>query len=176
MRHLVCIFIAAVLALLPMHASAAVWDRERGIECTQNRPNCRLLQMAMTGSFETFDPQDALLGRVYASVYPQLCAVVEDDIAHFIQEFGEDESVVRDCLYQAMRNCLWANILTEKIPGGRMNAAERVLLLFIDPSSQEDAEVQMEKIRAALTGEALSALAAGVGAPEDFVRWLIITD
>ena len=174
MKRILCCLIVAALLMLPASAAAAVWDGGHEIGCAWNRPNCRLLQMAMTGSFDDYDPEDALTGRVYASVYPMLCKVSEEDVAHCAGEFGEDAGQIRACLYRALRSCLWAYILTEKLPSGRMTAAERVLLLFIDPSSQEDAEAQMAQIRSGMTDEVLQSIAREVGAPAAFVRWLVL--
>ena len=54
-------------------------------------------------------------------------------------------------------------------PGG----CRKVLLLFLDPASAEDAKEQMELIQAGLNDGVISLIAAETGAPEDMIRWLM---
>lgn len=54
-----------------------------------------------------------------------------------------------------------------------MTTAERVMLLFIDPSSQENAEFQMALIREEMTADVLNTIAESIGAPVGFVEWTI---
>lgn len=119
MKRILCCIVAAALIMSHAPALAAIWDKSHAIDCAEDNPNCRLLQMAMAGSFEAYDPEDALVSRIYASVYPQLCMISENDIAHCAMEFGEDEGAIRVSLYGALRNTLYAYILTEKRPTGK---------------------------------------------------------
>ncbi|MBQ3423770.1 MAG: hypothetical protein IJH38_01050, partial [Clostridia bacterium] len=97
----------------------------------------------------------------------------EADIAHTALETGLEEGVVREAWYGALKNGLWAWLLCEHVPKGGLNAERRILLLFVDPSSQADAAYQIEKIREGMTPTAAEALATASGAPEGFIHWLI---
>lgn len=173
MRRYLCA-ICLLMVLLPLPARMATWAPDSGADCRENRFNCGLLQAAMEGDFDACDPEDALAGRVLSSAYPLLCAVTEDDIDHFLEEFDEDRERVIDCLYTAMRNCLRARIRFEGTVGSASESIDRVLMLFIDPDSQENAAYQAEQIRANMTDEALERLAGGVNAPRAFIEWLIM--
>lgn len=166
---------AAALALVALNTGFAEtdWTAAREIRCADHRQNCRLLQTVMMGSYDALSTEDALSVRVFSAVLPMLSAVTEDDFAHFAAEFGEDEQTVLDRYREALANCLWADILLSRAADGQLTAAQRVLLLFLDPESQSDAEAQMAEIRANLTDEVLSRLADATGVPADFVRWLI---
>lgn len=166
---------AAGLALVALAscARAEYWRESRQVDCPERLPSCRLLQMVMMGSFDGYDPEDGVSGRVLSAAYPQLCEVSEADMAHFTAEFGESKDAVRENWYIALANGLWASLRAEASRSGGPDPAGRVLLLFLDPESQPDAAGQMARIRADMTEAVLARIAGAVDAPEDFVRWLI---
>ena len=165
---------ALSLGTMPLGARGETWPADRDIHCRDHRPGCRLLQMVMMGSFDDADDTlDAVSRRVLASAWPRLCEVTEEDIIHFAGEFGEDEAMVHGRWYGAMAGCLRADILADSRPEARLDAAQRVLLLFLDPDVSADAGAEQDQIRLELNDEALARLADAVGAPVDFVRWLI---
>ena len=161
------------IGLLPMVSRAETFET---ISCAENLPGCRLLQTVMAGSFDIYDPEDTLNGRVLSAVYPQLCAITREDLDHFLQEFPEEEEEVTDRLRLAMANCLWATLVSEPVTDSTTSQVRQILLLFLDPLGQENAEEQMEEIREGMTGELLTLLSDTVGAPQDFIEWLIEED
>ncbi|MBR1584409.1 MAG: hypothetical protein IJ662_02585 [Clostridia bacterium] len=174
MKRIACLLCLIALLTAPFSALGEDWARH-DVACKENRLGCRLLQMVMMGSFDAFSEDDWLTLRVLSAAYPQLCAVEEADFIHFMAEFGIDDKTLRARYYAALGNCLWADILTESTASGRLSAAQRVLLLFLNPAGEEDAAYQMAAIRADMTDELLSLLAAESGAPEGYVRFLIDT-
>ena len=146
---------------------------EYPMTCPENRPGCLLLQSVMSGTFDRFDSSDPLCIRVYSAIYPDLCDLSQSDFVHFCEAFGEDPDLVRTRYYQALADCLHAWILSETASENTPEAAEKVLLLFLDPASAEDAEEQMELIQAGLNDGVISLIAAETGAPEDMIRWLM---
>lgn len=153
-----------------------VWNADHMIACPEGRSGCMLLQTVMMGSFREFDPGDALTRRICSAIYPQLSAVTQDDLEHFCAEFNEDRQLVRELLYESLSNCLWAYILTEKAPDEKTAAAWHVLLLFLDPSSEPDAETQMESIRNMLTEQTIGQITEAAGADLEFIRSLLIEE
>ncbi len=149
------------------------WSSGSEAICSEDRAGCVLLQMVMMGSFDAFDITDPLESRVYAAVYPRLAAAGRDDFRHFLNEFGEDEKTAAEAYYRVLKNCLLAYIITEGQPADQLDDVNRVLLLFLDPSSEEDAEEQMQVIRENMTDEVIEKLASGAGGNADFIRWLL---
>ena len=171
------IIISAILALVLLFAVSATgegWDGGREIACAEDLPGCRLLQMVMAGSFDDYDPEDAVLGRVLACVYPMLGALTEADLDHFVGEFGQDADAVRARWYGALADCLWAYLETEALPEARLSAAQRVLLLFLEPSGDARAEAQRAQIREEINGDVIARIAGDVAVPPDFVEWLVM--
>ena len=149
------------------------WDSDRGLSCDENRNGCLLLQMVMMGCLEDFDSQDSLTERVFAMVYPQLVSIPEEDWSHFTEEFHEDEDTVRERYNMALASCLYCYIDSENGSAGSPDDAQRVLLLFLDASGEENAEEEKAEIRKQMTDAVLEKIAQAVGAPVPFVRWLI---
>lgn len=146
----------AALLTLPWVALAEdeYWDAYgRPVVCCEDRTGCEVLQMVMMGSFAALQPTDSLTVRVMSAALPALCDVTDADFSHFCEEFSVDEGTVRRLYYVAMANCLWADMLISSDAGGAAGAARRVLLLFLDPDSEENAEEQMEIIRAGMDRE-----------------------
>lgn len=85
-----------------------------------------------------------------------------------------DEGTVRRLYYVAMANCLWADMLISSDAGGAAGAARRVLLLFLDPDSEENAEEQMEIIRAGMDETLIERMSAETGLPADFIAYLTL--
>jgi|GEM_PF-3045778 len=166
------VFLLALMALSPSSASANNWEMHT-IHCPNSRWGCRLLQMVMMGSFDGFQPDDALNTRLFSAAYPQLCAVTEDDFSHFLLEFDESEKAVRSRYYEALAACLWADILLQGIPRSRMRSEVRVLMLFLDPAGEVEAEAQRREIRSEMSEDILMQLADAVQAPAGFIQWLI---
>ncbi len=165
----------SVICLLLLPAALGLgesWDGSREIHCRDHRPDCRLLQMVMMGVFDGFDPEDGLSVRVFSAVCSRMSSLTEEDLAHFCQEFQLEGPVVTLRWYAALRACLWARILAE----GTTDPARRVLLLFLDPTSETDAEEQMEKIRSAMTEEGVRRISGAVEVPSGFIRWLMALD
>jgi len=152
---------------------ADLWDSERELGCGENRNGCLLLQMVMMGSFEDLDAQDALTKRVFAMVYPQLASVPDEDWDHFLEEFHEDGDTVRERYNKALALCLYCYIDSENGSVGSPDDAQRVLLLFLDASGEENAEEEKRVIREQMTDAVLEKIAQAVKAPVPFVRWLI---
>ena len=173
------LMLRALVAALALALSVAgwaegeKWSADRPVACPEGVPGCRLLQMVMMGSFDAADPEDAVLERVLACVYPRLAAVTEQDLAHFAGEFGEDAEAVRLRWYDAMAGCLRAEINFSGLPGSAPDPARRVLMLFLSPGAEPEAEAQKAQIRAEMTDDALGILARAVEAPEAFVRYVI---
>ncbi len=115
-----------------------------------------------------------MLGRVLACVYPMLGALTEADLDHFVGEFGQDADAVRARWYGALADCLWAYLETEALPEARLSAAQRVLLLFLEPSGDARAEAQRAQIREEINGDVIARIAGDVAVPPDFVEWLVM--
>lgn len=171
-RYAICLLLALCLLAEPW-LSQARGEGDAIYGCREDRAECLLLQMALAGGFDAYDPDDDLNQRVLACVYPRLCAVSDEDIRHCAAEQERAEAEVRLALYRALRNALWADLVCDRAPGGRMDGAGRILLLFIDPTSQEDADYQMAQIRRNMTEAALEALAESANTSPAFVEWLI---
>ena len=80
---------------------------------------------------------------------------------------------MREYYYVALANCLWADILSDNTSANHLSAAQRVLLLFLDPTSQPDADAQIEAIRSGMNDAVLERIASTVGVSEEFAAWLI---
>ena len=172
----ICMALALALASAGFcaHADAPVyWQADGEMACSEDLPGCRLLQMVMSGSFDCIDPSDSVNVRVLAASWPLLRDIKADDFSHFCDEFDVDSKRLELAYRFALANCLWADILLEGGAKERLSDARRVLLLFLDPSDEPDADAQEKAIRAALTDEIVTTIAERAGAPEDFVRWLI---
>lgn len=169
------ILLLIFIGILSSAASAEDWANH-AVSCPENRFGCRLLQMVMMGSFDEFQPDDALTVRLFSAVYPQLCTVTEDDFHHFLQEYGEADEAARERYYQALAHCLRASFLLQGIPRNRMPAEMRVLMLYLDPADEVNAEDQRRQISAQMTEDILNRLADAVQAPPAFVRWLLEKD
>ena len=169
--------LAALLALALSTAAGwaegAKWSADRPVACGEDLPGCRLLQMVMMGCFDAADPDDAVLERVLACVYPRLAEITEADLAHFAAEFDEDTDAARRRWYDAMANCLRADIEFSGLSVAGLDAARRVLALFLSPAADPDAEEQKEQIRSGMTDAVLDRIAGAVAAPVDFVRYVI---
>ena len=148
------------------------WNASRTLSCGENLPGCLLLQSVMTGSLGAFDSEDALVRRVYSAMYPQMCAVTEDDLAHFCEEFDEKKQPIQSLYYKALANCLYAMFLVETAPDEDTANAWRVLKLFLDPSREPDGEEQLRRILDLLDDASIRLLAQAAGTGEDFIRWL----
>lgn len=172
MRRWLCVLLVLCLTVMPV-SGHAMSEEGTVFTCMDDSAECLLLQMAVAGSFDDFDPDDILMGRVLMAVYPKLCAVSEQDIRHCAEEQRVSESDIRQSLYRALRNALWAEMIYERVPNGRMDSAGRILLLFIDPATQADSDYQMEQIRQNMTPDVLQALAESAKTSLAFVEWLI---
>ena len=144
--------------------------------CQEGLEGCKLLQMVMTGVFDSYDPEDTLNGRILAAALSKLCAVSDADFAHFLRYFTINEGTLRRCWYIALANCLWADIDLGVDPGGTASAARRVLRLFLDPSSETDAAAQIAAIRSETDDAAIALIADPLALPHDFVRYLIFAE
>lgn len=174
--------IAILLALLVLISAAAAaeqskyWEAEYApVVCEDNNSGCLVLQMVMMGSFAEFDPNDNLNIRVLSAALPLLCDVTEDDFAHFCKEFGEDSENVKTLYYEALSNCLWADILLNPADGAE-ESARTVLLLFLNPDGTVNSDEQIAFIREALDDDTIAMIADVSGLPEDFVRHLLLDD
>ena len=170
------LLLAALLAL-PWAALAEdeYWDAyDRPVVCCEDRTGCEVLQMGMMGSFAALQPTDSLAVRVMSAALPALCDVTDADFSHFCEEFSVDEGTVRRLYYVAMANCLWADMRISPDVGGAAGAARRVLLLFLDPDSEENAEEQMEIIRAGMDETLIERMSAETGLPADFIAYLML--
>lgn len=175
MKRLCMISLFALFLLLAPCASAQYWDEARSDEarCSEDRAGCQLLRMVMTGSFDCIDPSDSLNLRVLSAALAQLCLVQEADVAHFAQEENADEQVLTTNYYIALANCLWADILVGGAEDEQTGAVRRVLLLFLNPESEENAWDQMYLIRSKLDDDLIHSMAEAAALPADFVSWLI---
>ena len=174
MKKALILLLALLSALSP--ASAEYWEdvTDRPFVCCDDRGGCQVLQMVMTGSFDGFDISDSLSVRVFSAALTRLCAVSEEDVAHFIKEFGVDEAVARRNYNVALGHCLWADILTFPVLDDlRATDARRVLLLFLDPSSEPNGLEQMALIRASIDDALVNMLAEAASLPASFVEYLV---
>lgn len=173
--------IALLLALLLMLCGAACaerayWpDTSAPIVCLENTRGCQILQMIMMGCFDGMDPDDSLSTRVFAAAYPDLCALTQEDFDHFLSQFDEDADFLERCYYIALANCLWADIIVSDYYGDE-RYVRRVLLLFLNPDAEQDADGQMEYIRSNTDENTIMKMAQVVGASEDFIEYLIYSD
>ena len=79
-----CRAAAAFLILLLAAGTGRPCEAEDGkkvqaFRCEEDRSACVLLQMAVAGEFDHFDPGDALYLRVYSAVFLQLRDITADD-------------------------------------------------------------------------------------------------
>ena len=175
-KRLLCILMAALFLIRPAYAGYWESPPKEHLACTQNRAGCQVLQMVMLGTFDCFDQDDGLNGRILSSALQKLNAVNEDDRAHFIDSFGTDEAVLRTNYYIALANCLWADILYGPTHNARHREITQVLLLFLDPESHENAAEQMEVIRTGISHELMTEMSETVGVPVDFIDHLIFSE
>lgn len=169
----------AALLVLPWAALAGdeYWEAgDRPVVCCENRAGCEVLQMVMMGSFAALRPTDNLTVRVMSAALPALCDVTDADFSHFCEEFSVDEGTARRLYYVAIANCLWADIRLSPDVGGAAGAARQVLLLFLDPDSEENAEEQMKIIRAGMDEELIARMSTETGLPTDFIAYLTLGD
>ncbi len=176
-RRWLPLFLALWLCAAPALA-AEYWQDvpEGGVVCRESRPGCHLLQMVMTGSFAQMPLGDSISTRVFSAVLPQLCALEEGDFAHFIAQFGVEETTIRQAYYIALGNCLLADIDLGTVQTPEAAAARRVLLLFLNPSGEDNADAQKAAIRGALSEEILESMADSTGLPLGFIRYLMETE
>ncbi len=173
--------LCAVSAISAASVSAAAPEVSGGaaaFSCRENRRDCLLLQAVCAGYFDGFDPSDALEGRVYAAVFPQMCGISEDTFEHYGEEFGADEDDVRILYYGALSSCLLADILYETPSGEKTDAWMRVLLLFLNPSGEsgtkEETDSAIRTIREEITGDVIEKMAERAGVDDDYIEWLIM--
>ena len=189
------LLLAALLAL-PWAALAEdeYWDAYgRPVVCCEDRTGCEVLQMVMMGSFAALQPTDSLTVRVMSAALPALCDVTDADFSHFCEEFSVDEGTVRRLYYVAMANCLWADMLISPDAGGAAGAArsmemqnltvgvlgtgrigKAVIQNLSGFGSQENAEEQMEIIRAGMDETLIERMSAETGLPADFIAYLTL--
>ena len=141
--------------------------------CAEGREGCLLLQTVMFGSFRDADTEDNLSRRVLSAALEPLASVSDDDIAHFCEEFGEDEPLVRSLYYDALGSCLLADILLNPADGPAA-VARTVLLVFLDPEAMDNGQSQMDSIRAELDEADCDIIAEASGMPAGFVRQLLM--
>ena len=174
--------LSALLTLLILlcaaHGLGEYWphDSSHAAECRANRPGCRILQMVMMGCFDYAEAPDSLDERVLSAVLPQLCAIEEEEFGHFCDEFGVEEAPLRTNYYIALANCLLSDIRINPDPGGNATLVRRVLLLFLDPDSETDAQAQKDAIRSEMTDDVLMQMANELSLPQDFVSYLLSQD
>ena len=143
--------------------------------CKENRLGCQLLQMIQAGKFTEVDLEDSVSVKVYSAVYPLLTEITEDDFTHFEKEHDISDEAIRTQYYEAMAQCLSAELISaeEDGPESQTAAVREVLLLFLDCSAQENTEEQKNQIRDEMSEDILAILSDESGAPIDFIRWLI---
>lgn len=164
-----------IIALLLALLLAAPALAELSEPCREGQIACMMLRLAYQGAFEAFEEDDPLAGRVLASAWPLLADVAEEDLEHFCRECGVDRADAEEAWFEALRASLLACILAGG-QQGRMSDADRVLLLFLDPDDEDDAQAQMEQIRGRMTEETLQRIAQERGAPPAFLRWLMAAE
>lgn len=178
-RALALLLLALTLSLPARPAPAEYWDdvAKRPVVCCDDRAGCQILQMVMMGSFVGFDPDDSLSVRVLSAALPRLCAITQEDIAHFIDEFDVPEEVIRRFHYIALGHGLWADIIASPtLDDARATDARRVLLVFLNPASEKNGLEQMALIRLGITDELIETLAQAAALPVGFVEYLIYDD
>ncbi len=148
-------------------------DRTEDFRCREDRAACVLLQMAMAGEFHLFDHEDMLYLRVCSASLSRLCAITQEDIRHYQEEFDQEEEDVTDAWYRAISDCLWADILYRQDCGRHIRDSERVLLLFLDPASEEGSGDQIRQIRERIGEDTITLIAEEVGVSPEYVSWLI---
>ena len=142
--------------------------------CGDDCQSCQVLQTVALGSFADFDPNDSLSVRVFSAALPRLTAIAPADVNHYLMHFSLDRSVLMEDLYVAMGNCLWADtIITPEPEDEAAGQARRVLMLFLNPSGEENAAAQISAIRSHASQESLSLIAENAGVPLAFVTHLI---
>ena len=164
-----------LVCLLPCCAAAEYWTHDGGhsVSCTEGRPGCRILQMIMMGCFDYVETPDSLDERVLSAVLPLLRAITEEDIAHFCDSFSVEDAMIRAHYHKALANCLLADIHINPDPGGDETLIRRVLRLFLEPEAEENAQEQMDSIRAEMTEAVMKHMAQEMGVPESFISVLI---
>ncbi len=147
--------------------------------CADANRNCILLQMIARGDFSVFDPGDVLHLRIYSAVLPMVKAVTEEDIRHYCEEFDKDRDTVSAQYSLALQSCLYSDILYRQTSGQTVTDAERVLLLFLEQTNDENgdvteqAEQARQQIRENITEETLNRISDETGLSDVFVRQLI---
>ena len=164
-----------IFALLCGGPALAYWEPDRALECREDNRGCLVLQMVMTGSFAQFDPEDSLGGRMLSAALDSVCGVDEAQMEHFCEEFDTTPEEFLPYYYTAVGNCLWADILYGGDVDARTESMHRVLLLFLNPGSVENAQEQMEAIRSRIQDDLILQMAQTTGVSEDFVRYLIFS-
>ena len=172
-KRLTCLITALAILFLPSGWAKEYWSASHEVRCKSHLQSCQLLQTVMMGSFAQFDPEDVVQRRVFSSVLSKLCQITESDLEHLENEFQEDDATVREYYYVALANCLWADMTFDRSKANQLNAAQRTILLFLDPSDQTDAEAQKKAIQEGMTQEVLVRIANMLNVSEDFIVWLI---
>ena len=156
-----------------MESAGQVWDKNREVSCAEGSVNCCLLQMIMMGEFDDFHPEDMVNIRVYSAAFSLMRDITQEDLEHFAGEFGEDTETVEQSWYQAMADCLLADITCRHPQESSATDPELVLLLFLKPAQEEEEREEQQKIRERMTDDMAQLLAEAVEVPPAFVKWLI---
>ena len=139
--------------------------------CTEGRAACCLLQLIMAGELDGFAADDMLNLRIYSALLPQLALIGEGDLTHYAGEFDEAYETVELKWYEAMADCLYADILYRQATETSLDDADLVMLLFLKtPDADEVREI--EEIRERITQETIGVIAEAEQVPPDFVAWL----
>ena len=171
---LVC---ALILCMSIALCESPYWteQEQKSSACKESRIGCQALQMVLYGHFSTLDTDDSLNLRVLSAVLPLLCSTDESDFEHFCAEFGVEYTTAQQLYYIALGNCLWADILSAVTLDESQASARRILLLFLDPSSQTDGPAQIASIRKVMTEEDIRLIADTAALPYEFVYYLMHT-
>lgn len=175
MKRICLLMLAAWMLLFAAAAHAEYWadDVQRALHCEQEHPGCEVLQMVMTGSFGRVDEGDKLSIRVMSAALAQLSAVSETDFEHFMSYADVDADVLRENYYIALGNCLLADILLDPGQEGQEEQVRRVLRLFLNPSAEWNAQLQMDVIRKQADQELIELMARTVALPPEFIAYVI---
>ena len=143
------------------------------LHCKEGSAACVMLQMAAHDQFTPPDPDDLLSLRVESTSLQRLKMITPEDILHYSREFDADNDRITKAWYSALANCLWADILYRSSCSLPVSNSMRVLLLFLDPASEEEADEQIRQIRERTDEETCRLIADDAEVPADFVNWLM---
>lgn len=175
MKRIYMLALAACMLLSAASAHAEYWagDVQRTVYCREAHPGCEVLQMVMMGSFAEVDETDRLSIRVMSAALAQLSAVTEEDVAHFHADFDVEEDVLRTNYYIALGNSLLSDILLDPGQEGQEEQVRRVLRLFLNPSAEWNAQLQMDVIRRQADQTLIDLMARTVNLPSEFIAYVI---